>query len=85
MTEPPTPDPGPAHEPAPAPGENGPAAEPGLPAAVPPRQTYLQRRRDRFVAEIERNREGGHRVPTWVLAAALFAFVALWAAVIIFS
>ena len=45
--------------------------------------SWLQRRRERARAEIERNRLGGHRVPTWVLIAALAAMVAAWAAVII--
>jgi hypothetical protein len=57
------------------PREPGPTARPG----------FWQRRRDRFVAEIERNREGGHRVPTWVLALSLLAMVALWATVILLS
>ena len=50
-----------------------------------PRPGFWQRRRDRYVAEIQRNRVGGHRIPTWVLAAALFTLVALWAAVIVLS
>jgi hypothetical protein len=58
-----------------SPPEPGPAPRPG----------FWQRRRDRFVAEIERNRRGGHRIPTWVLAAALLAMVVLWAAVIVLS
>jgi fatty acid desaturase len=49
------------------------------------RPGFIQRRRDKFVAEIQRNRAGDHRVPTWVLALALFTLVALWAAVIVFS
>ena len=36
---------------------------------------FMQRRRDRIVAEIERNRRGDYTVPTWVLAALLFAIV----------
>jgi hypothetical protein len=31
----------------------------------------VQRKRDRIRAEIARNRGGGHRIPTWVLAAIL--------------
>jgi hypothetical protein len=31
----------------------------------------VQRRHDRIRAEIARNRAGAHRIPTWVLAAAL--------------
>ena len=46
---------------------------------------FWQRRRERMVAEIERNRAGGHRVPTWVMALALVAMLAAWAAVIVLS
>ena len=31
----------------------------------------VQRKRDRIRSEIRRNRDGGHKVPTWVLAAVL--------------
>jgi hypothetical protein len=61
-------------EPQPEPGPT-PTRRPG----------FWQRRRDKFVAEIERNRQGGHKIPTWVLAAALLAFVAAWAAVILLA
>ncbi len=37
-----------------------------------------ERRRERIRAEIRRNREGGHRIPTWVLAAALGLALAGW-------
>jgi hypothetical protein len=46
---------------------------------------FWQRRRDKFVAEIEHNRAGGHRVPTWVMVLALVAMLAAWAAVIVLS
>ena len=46
---------------------------------------WWQRRRDKVVAEIERNRRGEYAVPTWVLAAILIAIVAAWAAVIILA
>ena len=49
------------------------------------RHGWVQRRRDRIVAEIQRNRRGEYRVPTWVLAAILLAFVAAWALLIILS
>lgn len=42
------------------------------------RHSRVRRRRDRIVAEIQRNRRGEYRVPTWVLAAILVAFVAAW-------
>ena len=58
---------------------------PDSPAEPPARSGFWQRRRDRFVAEIERNRAGGHRVPTWVLAVALLAMITLWAAVVLLS
>jgi hypothetical protein len=40
--------------------------------------TRLERRRERIRAEIRRNREGGHRIPTWVLAALLGLVLAGW-------
>lgn len=40
------------------------------------------RRREKIREEIERNRRGEYRVPTWVLAALLVAIVAAWAAMI---
>jgi hypothetical protein len=40
--------------------------------------TRLQKRRDRIREQIERNRRGEYAVPTWVLAVALVAFVAVW-------
>jgi fatty acid desaturase len=46
------------------------------------RPGFWQRRRDKMVAEIERNRTGGHRVPTWVMALAVVAMLAAWALVI---
>ncbi|HZN20379.1 MAG TPA: hypothetical protein VFB84_19635 [Micromonosporaceae bacterium] len=49
------------------------------------RMGWSQRRREKIVAEIERNRRGDHKVPTWVLALVLVAFVAVWAAVIALS
>jgi len=33
--------------------------------------TRVDRRRERIRAQIQRNREGGHKIPTWVLAAVL--------------
>ena len=38
----------------------------------------LERRRERIRAEIRRNRQGGHRIPTWVLAALLAAILIGW-------
>jgi hypothetical protein len=57
----------------------------GLKPDQPPENTpeqvtwgRLERRRERIRAEIRRNREGGHKIPTWVLAAVLGLFVAGW-------
>jgi len=46
---------------------------------------WLQRRRDKIVAEIERNRRGEYTVPTWVLVVAVAAIVAAWITVIVVS
>ena len=46
---------------------------------------FWQRRRERMVAEVRRNRAGGHRVPTWVLVLAVVAMLAAWAAVILLA
>jgi hypothetical protein len=51
----------------------------------PDRRSWLERRRDKVVEEIARNRRGGHRVPTWVLATILLAIVAGWTAVIMLA
>jgi hypothetical protein len=47
------------------------------------RRSRLERRRDRIVEEIRRNRRGEYKVPTWVLAVALFAVIGAWVALII--
>ena len=44
-----------------------------------------ERRRQKIAAEIRRNREGGHRVPTWVLATVLGLILAGWVALIVVS
>ena len=49
------------------------------------RPGFWQRRRHKMVAEIERNRAGGHRIPTWVLALALVAMLTAWALVVALS
>jgi hypothetical protein len=49
------------------------------------REAWLVRRRRKIREEIERNRRGEYRVPTWVLAAILVAILAAWAAVILLS
>jgi hypothetical protein len=45
----------------------------------------LHRRRERIRAEIRHNRAGGHRVPTWVLAAVLVMFLLGWLYLIVSS
>ncbi|GIE74492.1 hypothetical protein Aph02nite_04420 [Actinoplanes philippinensis] len=47
------------------------------------RLNRLDRRRDKIRREIQENREGNHRVPTWVLALILVLFVAGWAYLIL--
>ncbi|OLB64008.1 MAG: hypothetical protein AUI10_12885 [Actinobacteria bacterium 13_2_20CM_2_72_6] len=49
------------------------------------REGWLDRRRRKIREEIERNRRGEYRVPTWVLAAILVAVLAGWAAIIFLS
>jgi hypothetical protein len=44
-----------------------------------------ERRRRKIAAEIRRNREGNHKVPTWVLATVLGLILAGWIALIVVS
>ncbi len=46
---------------------------------------WAQRRRSKIRDEIERNRRGEYKVPTWVLAVILVAFVTAWVLVIVLS
>jgi hypothetical protein len=46
------------------------------------RRSWMTRRREKMIAEIQRNRRGEYKVPTWVLVLALVAFVAAWAALV---
>ncbi|WP_089157905.1 hypothetical protein [Micromonospora sp. NBS 11-29] len=39
---------------------------------------WIDRRREKIRAEVERNRRGEHRVPTWVLAVVLVVIVVGW-------
>jgi hypothetical protein len=48
-----------------------------------PRRSWVERRREKVVAEIQRNRRGEYTVPTWVLVLILLAFLAAWAALIL--
>jgi hypothetical protein len=47
-------------------------------------RTWRERRRERIIAEIQRNRRGEYTVPTWILTATLVLVVAGWLAVILF-
>ena len=44
-----------------------------------------ERKRARIRAEIQRNRAGGHRIPTWVLAVALGVILLGWLILIVAS
>ncbi|MFE9959588.1 hypothetical protein [Micromonospora sp. NPDC005299] len=46
---------------------------------------WVERRREKIRAEVERNRRGEFTVPTWVLAAALVVIVVAWLALIFFA
>jgi len=46
------------------------------------RQSWMDRRREKVIAEVQRNRRGEYKVPTWVLALMLVLFLAGWAALI---
>ncbi|MEV0808710.1 hypothetical protein [Micromonospora sp. NPDC050200] len=46
---------------------------------------WVERRREKIRAEIERNRRGEYTVPTWVLAVALVVIVGGWLALIFFG
>ena len=64
-------------------------SEPDRPAAFSgageEKPGYLERRRERIRAEVQRNRRGGHAVPTWVMALALVLIVGAWLYLIISS
>ncbi|MFF5180318.1 hypothetical protein ACFY2Q_20020 [Micromonospora sp. NPDC000316] len=49
------------------------------------RQNWVERRREKIRAEIDRNRRGEYTVPTWVLALALALLVGGWLALIFLS
>ncbi|WNM39541.1 hypothetical protein RMN56_31300 [Micromonospora halotolerans] len=46
---------------------------------------WVERRREKIRAEVERNRRGEYAVPTWVLAAALVLIVVAWLGLIFFA
>jgi hypothetical protein len=45
----------------------------------------VERKRARIRSEILRNRAGGHKVPTWVMAAILAVFLLGWVYLIVTS
>lgn len=46
---------------------------------------YLQRRREKIIAEIQANRRGEYTVPTWVLTVLLLAIIGAVAALLVFT
>ena len=46
---------------------------------------FMQRRREKIVAEIQANRRGEYTVPTWVLTAALAAIILAFVARVYFT
>lgn len=50
-----------------------------------PPKGLVNKRREKIVAEIERNRRGEYKVPTWVLVACLAALLAGLAAIVIWG
>jgi hypothetical protein len=52
---------------------------------INPLRARWDRRRDNIVAEVERNRRGEYKVPTWVLALILVAIVGAIAAFVAFG
>jgi hypothetical protein len=49
------------------------------------RMSRIERRRQKIRDEIERNRRGEYRVPTWVLALALLLLIGGWLALVLLS
>ncbi|GAB7051983.1 hypothetical protein [Catenuloplanes indicus] len=48
-------------------------------------QNRFDRRRERIVAEVQANRRGEYRVPTWVYATILGVIVVAWTLFVIFG
>jgi hypothetical protein len=66
--------------------------QPDQPHQPPPERTFddvirarVDRRREKIRAEVRRSRDGGHRIPTWVLATVLGLILAGWLYLIITS
>jgi hypothetical protein len=68
-----------------SPSTRRPSEEPdeGWGYRVPARQGWLQSRKIKVTAELDRNRRGDYTVPTWVLAVALLVVIAAWAAIVV--
>ena len=49
------------------------------------RRSLLERRQEKIAAEIERNRRGDYRVPTWGLVVALVVVVGAWLVLILLA
>jgi hypothetical protein len=49
------------------------------------REAWLVRRRRKIQEEIERNRRGEYKVPTWVLVALLVAIVTAWVLLVVLA
>ena len=63
---------------------------PGQPPPEKPERTVedvlwmrVERKRERIRSQVERDRRGGHKVPTWVLAVILGAIVLGWLCLIL--
>ena len=67
-------------QPSRRPGEDDPFATPGE-----RRRGIVERRREKIAAEIERNRRGDYRVPTWGLVVALVVVVGAWLVLILLA
>jgi hypothetical protein len=49
------------------------------------REDWLTRRRRKIQEEIERNRRGDYKIPTWVLTVLLLVIVTAWILLIVLS
>jgi hypothetical protein len=49
------------------------------------RASFVQRRRKKVLAEIERNRRGEHRIPTWAMVLMIVAIVAAWILIVVLA
>jgi len=49
------------------------------------RASLVNRRRAKVLSEMDRNRRGNHRVPTWVLLAAVLLIIVGYVAIVLFA